>query len=181
MIANPFVTIRLVGMRAAVRAAMKSRLLALLVALGAAAFLAATVGIVWRAAPDHSATALSSELMSPFCPGRTLAHCPSSEARALRVEIADRLERGETPEAVTADLTKRYGSGILASPPASGIGLMAWMLPGAFALATFGLVAWTVRRATARAGAGPGAFEVQEAAGDPALAERLENELEDVA
>jgi cytochrome c-type biogenesis protein CcmH len=160
---------------------MKSLLVALLAALGAAVLLAATVGIVRSDRPDPSADALSSELMSPFCPGRTLAHCPSSDARALRAEISDRLERGESPEAVTADMTRRYGNGILASPPASGVGLMAWLLPAAFALATVGLVAWTVGRATARAGIGPGASEVRDADGDLALAERLEHELEDVA
>ena len=45
----------------------------------------------------RAAYALSRELMSPYCPGRTLADCPSPDAAALREEIRDRIEAGVAP------------------------------------------------------------------------------------
>ena len=42
------------------------------------------------------AYALAGELLSPYCPGRTLADCPSPDAGALREEIRTRIDSGES-------------------------------------------------------------------------------------
>lgn len=66
--------------------------------------------------------ALAHDLMSPFCPGRTLAQCPSPQADALRVWILAQEAAGATREEVEAELVARYGEELRPAPPASGLG-----------------------------------------------------------
>lgn len=104
------------------------------------------------ASPKQQAADMAGQLMSPFCPGRLLADCTSPNAGELRQAIAARIAAGETAAAVKADLVRRYGTAILGAPPAEGVGLLAWLVPGVLGLASLGAVAWKVARAT-RAGA----------------------------
>jgi cytochrome c-type biogenesis protein CcmH len=149
----------------------------------AAAVLAAAVlaGPNALAGQDHGAraeaTALAAQLMSPFCPGRLLVDCTSSQAYALRDEIARRLAAGETPEAIRADLVRLYGAAILGAPEPRGIGLLAWILPALLAGGTALGVGWKVARA-ARAGAAPPRVPV--ASGGGAMFARLDDELRDL-
>ncbi len=84
----------------------------------------------------RAAYALSRELMSPYCPGRTLADCPSPDAGALREEIRDRIGAGVPPEVIRADLERRFGSAVRGTP-ASALG---WTLPAlALAFGALGL------------------------------------------
>jgi cytochrome c-type biogenesis protein CcmH/NrfF len=62
------------------------------------------------------AHALSGDLMSPYCPGRTLADCPSPEAAVVREEIRARLGRGESESEVRALLESRFGEGVRGLP-----------------------------------------------------------------
>jgi cytochrome c-type biogenesis protein CcmH len=73
----------------------------------------------------REAYALSRELMSPYCPGRTLADCPSPNAAALREEIRDQLAAGASSEEVRADLERRFGDQVRAVPR----GPLVWGIP----------------------------------------------------
>jgi len=75
------------------------------------------------------AYALAQELMSPFCPGRTLAECPSSSADSLRMWIIVQEAAGRPRGEVEAELYERYGDVIRAAPLAQGIGLAAYIAP----------------------------------------------------
>jgi cytochrome c-type biogenesis protein CcmH len=125
--------------------------------------------------PDAQAQQIFTELMSPFCPGLTLADCPSPNAFDLRTEIRRRLDAGEPLESIRAELVQKYGVEILADPTGTPIGTVIWGVPaGVAAVAAVGL-AWFVRRATRVAQAeGPAA---QAAAADTATARRLDEEL----
>lgn len=126
------------------------------------------------AAADAEAQALFHEVMSPFCPGLTLADCPSPNAFTLRGEIKTRLERGESREAIVDQLVAQYGAKILSDPSGTPIGSVAWGVPIALSvLAALGL-AFFVRRAT-RTGPDEPALAI---AGPPGLSERLDEELE---
>jgi len=70
------------------------------------------------------------ESMSPYCPGRTLADCPSPQADTLRLWIQLQEVAGRSREDVEAELVERYGDAILAAPRARGLGLAAYALPG---------------------------------------------------
>ena len=100
------------------------------------------------AAPPESewGYALAHELMSPYCPGRTLAACPSEQAAEVRQWILIQEAAGATREEVIANLEVRFGEQIHSSPAARGWGLAAWGLPaGALALGAL-LVFWVLRR-----------------------------------
>ncbi|HMO17335.1 MAG TPA: cytochrome c-type biogenesis protein CcmH [Oligoflexia bacterium] len=72
---------------------------------------------------------ISENIMSPYCPGRTLSSCPSPDARALRSEIKQWFERGYSRTAVMRQLKSMFGSSIQGSPEGSGFGLFAWIAP----------------------------------------------------
>lgn len=103
-----------------------------------------------RAQPDE-AHLLAKELMSPFCPGLTLADCPSPNAAVLRSEIETRLDAGESKAAVEADLVERFGTTIRGTPPPEGFAMLLWVGLPLVAIAGLGAVALTVARSTARA------------------------------
>jgi cytochrome c-type biogenesis protein CcmH/NrfF len=72
---------------------------------------------------------LAGELMSPFCPGRTVASCPSPQATELIQWIATQEAAGATREEVVAMLVEKHGEEILGAPPARGITLWAYVFP----------------------------------------------------
>jgi cytochrome c-type biogenesis protein CcmH/NrfF len=69
------------------------------------------------------------EIMSPFCPGRTLAACPSPQAESLREWILVQEHEGRSEEEVNQELLARYGDVILSAPRAEGFGVTAYLIP----------------------------------------------------
>jgi len=90
------------------------------------------------------------ELMSPFCPGRTLADCPSPDAASLRMWIAVQAAAGRSRADVEEELYARYGEVIRGAPRREGIGLAAYWIPAAVFVAGGALVGWFLHRATQR-------------------------------
>jgi len=99
---------------------------------------------------DTKAQELYDEVMSPFCPGRLLANCPSSQAADLRDRIREQLAAGEAKEDVIDGLYAIWGEEVLGARRNA----IAWLVPVAvIALAGLLLVAWlrgTSRRHAAR-------------------------------
>jgi cytochrome c-type biogenesis protein CcmH/NrfF len=62
------------------------------------------------------AHALAEQVMSPYCPGRTLADCPSPDAAALRAAVRGRLSQGATEAEVKTELERRFGNVVQAIP-----------------------------------------------------------------
>ncbi|HLB38673.1 MAG TPA: cytochrome c-type biogenesis protein CcmH [Gemmatimonadales bacterium] len=132
------------------------------------------------AAPDTMAQAqnvtqanqLLGTIMSPFCPGLTLATCPSPNAETLRVSIRGRLAAGEPPDAIMESLVLVYGEGVRGAPKPRGLGLLLWALPVvALGAAGAGLLWWLRTRTgapvvapDARGGAAPSAATANELA-----------------
>ena len=132
-----------------------------------------------RAAEGSWGYALWSELMSPFCPGRTLADCTSGEAEQLRTWILVQASAGRGRDEVEAELVERYGDVILSAPRAEGIGLAAYLLPaGAFALGGTAVI-WFLRRQTRGAAAitSGAALSPKTPAVDSELAREIDAEL----
>jgi cytochrome c-type biogenesis protein CcmH len=126
-------------------------------------------------APGGWSYALWNELMSPFCPGRTLADCPSGQAESLRLWILVQESAGRSREDVEAELLERYGEVVLSAPRARGIGVAAYAIP-VLAFLAGGALWWLfLRRQTRRAALAPA--PVSAAPLDPELELRLDREL----
>ena len=108
------------------------------------------------AGPDDVANAVSQKIMSPYCPGLTLHDCPSDAAADLREDIAGWARDGMTEDEIIDRLEDEFGAGILATPPAEGSGLVAWLLPIAGLVAASIAGVFLARRWTRRAGSDAG-------------------------
>ena len=144
---------------------MNRAALALVFALLAGAALAQDDLEVQRARAAHE---LSRELMSPYCPGRTLAECPSPDAGAVREEIRDALRAGEPADAIRARLEARFGERVIGVPTTT----LGWMIPILMLVAGAAALVFVLRRALARPG-------LQPRVSSDAMA-TLEQELRDV-
>ena len=121
--------------------------------------------------PKGWAYALSREMMSPFCPGRSLSDCPSTEAESLRMWILVQEAGGRERSDVEAELLDRYGDVILAAPRAQGFGWAAYLLPAAVFVAGGILLGVFLRTQTRMShGLAPDAL-------DPDLSRRVDEEL----
>jgi cytochrome c-type biogenesis protein CcmH/NrfF len=116
------------------------------------------------------------EIMSPFCPGRTLAACPSPQAESLREWILEQEQAGRGEEDVHRELYERFGDVILPAPRAEGFGVTAYLIPMVIFLAgglLVGIFLWRQTRAAAeRAAEAPPAEPL-----DPEIERAIDEEL----
>ncbi len=124
-------------------------------------------------APEGWAYALSHDLMSPFCPGRTLSACSSPQAESLRMWVIVQEASGRSREDVEAELFERYGDVLRPAPRATGFGLAAYVFPVVAFVAGGIVVAVFLRRQT-RAVA---KSEPPSLAFDPELERAIDQEL----
>ena len=123
------------------------------------------LGSVAAAEPEGWAYELSGELMSPFCPGRTVSECPSPQAESLRMWLIVQDAAGRDRAEVEAELYERYGDVILAAPRVEGFGITAYLIPVLAFLGGGALLALFLRRQTHEPGpvvvAGPPDAELE--------------------
>lgn len=121
----------------------------------------------------QEAQRIFAQVMSPYCPGKVLADCTSSSAAELRAEIRNRLETGESADAILNDLYARFGEEIRPAPPAnSGWGRLLRLVPlVVFLLSLAGIVRYMSRKRPSH--------RLETSAGvDRDLERRLEDELD---
>lgn len=125
------------------------------------------------------AFSLSHEIMSPYCPGMTLASCPSDAAAQLRTEIAGRFRAGESRAAIVDGLVGRFGDTIRGTPRPNGVALSLWVVPGLVGVA----IVWALIRSAggSRGGAQLADEDDLPTAAQPALVSRLDAELEEMS
>ena len=150
----------------------------------ALAWVVLTVGLGSAFAPDTGAIErpakgwayeLPNDLMSPFCPGRTLADCASPQAASLRMWIMVQEAAGRTRADVEDELLQRYGDVLRPAPRATGFGITAYAVPLLVFLLGGVLVAVFLRRQT-RAAAGRNATPEMGVA-DPELERIIDEQL----
>jgi cytochrome c-type biogenesis protein CcmH len=81
-----------------------------------------------RAAEPPSAADLEAELVCPVCE-TTLDQSDAPVAQRMKAFIRERIAAGDTEREIKDALVAEFGSGVLATPPKSGFGLLAWLLP----------------------------------------------------
>lgn len=135
---------------------------------------------------QRKAQSIARRTMSPFCPGRTLADCPSEHAAAWRREIQVMLDEGRTAQEIQEEFERRAGGDLSGSPNrAAGYGLSLGLAAASLAVLYGLLQVLRGRRPTSPDGAPskgkPGETSGEAAAAaavtDPKLDERLEREL----
>lgn len=124
---------------------------------------------------------LANELMSPYCPGRTISSCPSQNARKLEDFILEQAEAGKSRDEIEQILVEEFGRdklGTVTSPhvvwTASAIALLAALLIGV----------WAYRRVVQRqalAHAGGGASPADARPGGAAMADTFAAPSRDAA
>jgi cytochrome c-type biogenesis protein CcmH len=114
--------------------------------------------------------ALESRVMCPTC-HELLSLSQSPVADRIRAFIRVQLTAGKSTGEVERELVAQFGPAVLASPPARGFGLLAWLIPAA-GVAASAAVVLAFARAWRRRATDPAAGELS-----PELARRLEREL----
>jgi cytochrome c-type biogenesis protein CcmH len=125
------------------------------------------------AASQGWSSELERELMSPYCPGRSLIECPSPQATELRLWIQAQERAGVPRSDVEARLVQEFGDMLRHSPRAEGWGLWAYLVPALALLAGGALVFGFLRRQAGAAAPAPAAA----APYDAELAREVEREL----
>lgn len=110
------------------------------------AALPTTTALAVEPAEESWAYDLAREVMSPFCPGRTLSSCPSPQAAELIQWVILQESAGATRAEVEDQLYERYGDVIRGAPKAEGWGLAAYVIPPIAAILGIGLVIFVLRR-----------------------------------
>lgn len=141
---------------------MRGLLLALAMLFAAAG---AAAGEGWSRELEH-------ELMSPYCPGRSLVECPSPQATELRMWIHAQEQAGVPREEVEARLYQEFGDVLRHAPRAEGWGIWAYLVPALALLAGGALVVWFLGRSSASAPEPPAP-----ARRDPELEREVDREL----
>ena len=118
---------------------------------------------------EEEAQAIDQMLMCPVCPAESIDQAQVPLARQMRQRVREMLAEGATRQEVLDYFADRYGQNVLASPPKSGLNLLAWILPIAGLLAALAVALLVLR---AMKGRNDGASE--EAAPPPPLEEELE-------
>lgn len=93
--------------------------------LGAGALVAS--GAALAASPPNAAD-LEAELVCPVCE-TTLDQSTAPVAQRMKTFIRERIAAGDTEQEIKDALVAEFGEGVLATPPKSGFGLLAWLLP----------------------------------------------------
>jgi cytochrome c-type biogenesis protein CcmH/NrfF len=91
--------------------------------------------------------ALSSEIMSPFCPGRTMVSCTSDQARSWREVFKGYLANGVSEDEIKQQFRTQYGELTRGTPS----GALGWSIPIVVLLVGGATLAYALRRFRANA------------------------------
>lgn len=121
---------------------------------------------------------IASDMPSPYCPGRSIASCPSDAARELEDDILELAKQGMDREQIETVLVDRFGEDKMGQDTQSEI-LVAILLGAVLALAA---IVWASRRWLRRPATGPapetGATSLTKVSADEL--DRLEDELDEI-
>lgn len=113
--------------------------------------------------------AISRSVLCPQCTGQSVAESDVAIAREIRADIAQRVDRGESDDAIRQVYVDRYGPQILLTPPSSGLSGLVWVIPVVGVAAAVAVLTYALRRPDTT-----GSTEVSDA--DRRLVDRLRSE-----
>lgn len=118
----------------------------LLIALLAGGLVVAAVGDRGPRTTAERARAISESIKCPTCQGQSVADSAAPSARAIRTEVARRIEAGETDDQIRSYIAGIYGDEALLTPPRDGVAGLIWFLPVAGLVAALGALVVVFRR-----------------------------------
>lgn len=89
---------------------------------------------------------IAEKVRCPTCEGLSAADSDAAASLAIRKEIRQRVDRGESEGEILAFLVSRYGKDILLEPEGSGVAGLVWALPVAVGLCAVAGLAFAFRR-----------------------------------
>jgi cytochrome c-type biogenesis protein CcmH len=130
-----------------VKAASRSRWAwILLAALLAGGLVVAAIGDRGPRTTAERARAVSESIKCPTCQGQSVADSAAPSARAIRTEVARRIEAGETDDQIRDYIAGIYGEEALLTPPSDGVAGLIWFLPVAGLVGAVGGLVVVFRR-----------------------------------
>ena len=125
---------------------------------------------------DEQAREINRSLMCPLCPGQTIDQSQSTLSAQMRSLVREKLEQGESREAILQFFVERYGEIVLAAPVKSGFNLIVWLVPVVGILAG-GILLWVFIRRRVK-GNGKTFSEMSSAAADDGSHDKYHQQLE---
>jgi cytochrome c-type biogenesis protein CcmH len=103
---------------------------------------------------DNEVNAIAKQLFCPVCENTPLDVCPTEACRDWREQIRTMLSEGKSEDEILQYFTDQYGDKVRATPPATGLNWLVYLLPPAIILAGAiilfrALKEWTKPKATA--------------------------------
>lgn len=89
----------------------------------------AATGYQEAATNQDRVDAIARTVKCPICAGESVAESNAELSRTIRVDIARRVEAGETDEQIRDAYVAQYGDAVLLAPPSSGVAGLVWVLP----------------------------------------------------
>ena len=153
-----------------------SRLLSgLLVAVVASASMPADTALAQGEQPsDDEVNAVAKGLYCPVCENVPLDVCPTLACKQWRDTIRDKLAQNWSQEQIEQYFVSQYGDRVLATPPASGLNWLVYLLPPLVFIAGAVILGGAIR--SWRISPQPDGQPADEPSSDPYL-ERVEEEL----
>ena len=93
---------------------------------------------------------IAEKVRCPTCEGLSAAESDAAASIAIRREIRQRVDSGESEEQILGFLVSRYGKDILLEPEGSGVAGLVWALPVAVGLCAVAGLAFAFRRWSSR-------------------------------
>lgn len=118
----------------------------LLVALLAGGLAVAAIGDRGSRSTAARARGIAESIACPTCQGQSVADSEAPSARAIRTEVARRIEGGETDDQIRDYIAGIYGEEALLTPPRDGVAGLVWFLPVAGFVAALSALAIVFRR-----------------------------------
>jgi cytochrome c-type biogenesis protein CcmH len=117
-------------------------------AVGAAFAVVLVATVAWADSIDDQSLGIARELQCPICQGLSVADSPSQLAVQMRGVIREKLQAGESRDAIMEYFAERYGESVLMSPRRGGFTAFVWIAPYLAVAAAVAIVAWVIVRRT---------------------------------
>ena len=101
---------------------------------------------------EKEAQTIDRMIMCPVCPAETIDQAQVEISFQMRALVREMLADGKSRGEILDFFVIRYGADILASPPKSGVNLLAWILPIVSVAVALAGAYFVIRSMTARGG-----------------------------